>query len=144
SPKHVRPLRRSPPESASTQSPTSQRQSPASPPPKRSPHTPDPHHTSWPSAKALKPQPLSPAVRGVQRNLRLEISTRTLQREAILQRLGKHFPARSSAAGTAGQLQDEVRLNMMTGGAGVKAIGDETGMGMAMQNGMMVPLMIFR
>ncbi|OBT57488.1 hypothetical protein VE04_02134 [Pseudogymnoascus sp. 24MN13] len=155
SPEHVHPLRRSPPESASTQSTSSYHQSPESSPPKRSPHTPDPPHTPWPSAMALKPKPLNPAVRGVQRNLQRETHhqelpkplnpavrgvQRNLQREthhqelvddaekrihalrqgreAILQRLGKQFTARSSAAASIGdrQVQREVKLNMMTGG----------------------------
>lgn len=102
-------------------------------------------------------------MRGVQRNLLLETQHQDLAedaehrihalrqaREAVLQRLGKQFTVRSSAAAAAaataaagdGQVQKEVKLNMMTGGAGVRAIGD--GMGMGMQKGMMVPLMIFR
>ncbi|KFY92457.1 hypothetical protein V500_04179, partial [Pseudogymnoascus sp. VKM F-4518 (FW-2643)] len=142
SPKHVRPLRRSPPESASTQSPGSLRESPVSPPSRGSPRTPDPPHTPWPSAMALKPQPLNPVVRGVQRNLQLETQHRDLA-EPILQRLGKQFTASSSAAATGTQLQHEVRLNIMTGGAQMRAIGDEMSTGMGMQKGMMVPLMIF-
>ncbi|KAL5350299.1 hypothetical protein ACLOAV_005338 [Pseudogymnoascus australis] len=159
SPKHVHPLRRSPPESAETLSPIQHRQSPTSSPPKRSPHTPEPPHTPWPSAMALKPRPLNPAVRGVQRNIELETQHQDLAddaekrihalrqgREAILQRLGKQFTARSSAAASTSdrQVQREVKLNMMTGGAGVRAIGDGMSMGMGMQKGMMVPLMIFR
>ncbi|OBU00670.1 hypothetical protein VE01_01345 [Pseudogymnoascus verrucosus] len=159
SPEHVHPLRRSPPESASTQSTSSYHQSPESSPPKRSPQTPDPPHTPWPSAMALKPKPLNPAVRGVQRNLQRETHHQELVddaekrihalrqgREAILQRLGKQFTARSSAAASIGdrQVQREVKLNMMTGGSGMRAIGDGMNMGMGMQKGMMVPLMIFR
>lgn len=108
---------------------------------------------------ALKPKPLNPAVRGVQRNLQRETHHQELVddaekrihalrqgREAILQRLGKQFTARSSAAASIGdrQVQREVKLNMMTGGSGMRAIGDGMNMGMGMQKGMMVPLMIFR
>ncbi|KFY97458.1 hypothetical protein V500_02051 [Pseudogymnoascus sp. VKM F-4518 (FW-2643)] len=66
-----------------------------------------------PSATALNPQPPNPAVRGVQRNLQLETQHKDLAddakkrihalqqgRESILQRLGKQFTVRSSAAAT--------------------------------------------
>jgi hypothetical protein len=107
---------------------------------------------------AVKPQPLNPAVRGVQHNFQLEAQHRDLAddaekrihalqqgRQAILQRLGKQLTASSSAA-DGRQLQHEVRGNIMTGGAQARPIRDEIsmGMGVGMQKGMMVPLMIFR
>jgi hypothetical protein len=107
----------------------------------------------------LPKQVLDLNTQGVQRNVLLETKHQELAddaekriqalqqaREAVLLRLGKQFTARSSAstATSDAPVQREVKLNMMTGGAGVRAIGDGMAMGMGMQKGMMVPLMIFR